>query len=100
MNKPPYRSILFASLGLLPAGCMFSRTGIDRQMNQQLTNDRAEVNTTREDYHDSVLESGLYSGESKTALDNMGSAQRKLAVDRKQFDDYNSASGQSSVPRE
>jgi hypothetical protein len=113
---------LFAGLSLLPGGCMFRQTSINRQQGQLLTEDRAEVDSTRRIYQASILAAGhpeggpdgafaphgYYYGSNlgtgsqaeKNAFDNMDSAQRKLTVDQRQFDDYRSASGQSSVSGE
>ena len=85
---------------LVQGGCMFRQAGINQKMEQQLATDRADVKSSEQEVHASVLESGRLSDETRTATHNRDRAQRQLEIDQRQFDNYKSASGQSHEPRE
>jgi hypothetical protein len=92
--------IIFAGFCIFASGCSYRQAYINDQEEHLMSDDKAEVFSTQDTYDASVLASGLYSGETKTAGTDLFDAKRKLEIDQRQFDNYMSASGQSSVPRE
>src|SRR5579863_9414870 len=100
MNTSQYLLSTFAGVCLLTSGCSFRQGYIDDQEDLQLSKDHSAVDSTQQGYEASLLESGLYSGETRTASSDLHDAERKLEIDQRQSDNYQSASGQSSEPRE
>jgi len=77
---------------------MFRQLNIDNHEDRLISFDQAQVKSTQQDYRDSVYENGLYSAQTVQAGTNMSSAENKLLSDQRDYDQYLSASGQSTVP--
>ena len=82
------------------SGCMFQKANINGHEDHLITFDQAQVTSTQQDYHNSVLNNGLYSAQTVGAESDMTRAQHKLDIDERDYDQYRSASGQDSVPGE
>jgi len=94
------RWLLAAGLCLAATGCSYRQGVVNGQAEHLLRDDHTDLDNTRRDYRYSVNESGMDSEASQTMMMSVQTAERKLEVDQRQFDNYKSASGQSSVPRE
>ena len=92
--------IFAAGLCLGVSGCAFRQGYIDNQEDALLSNDHAAVSRGQRTYDTSVIENGLYSGQTKAAATELDDTRHKLVIDQRQFDDYKSASGQSAESRQ
>jgi len=92
--------IFAVALCLLATGCSYRQAYIDGQEDHQLSNDHAGVDSAEQEVRSSLNESGPDSERTMNARTDFDDAQRKVIRDQRQYDNYLSASGQSSVPRE
>jgi len=90
--------IIAFGLCLSASGCLFRQANIDRHEDHLLSYDQADVRSTQEDYRASVIENGQYSARTVKAETDLNDAQHKLVTDRREYDEYLSASGQSTEP--
>jgi len=94
-----YLWMIAAGLCLSASGCLFRQSYIDHHEDQLLSYDQAGVESTQEEYRASVLVNGQYSARTVKAGTDLNDAQLKRVADQSDYNEYRSASGQSSAPR-
>jgi hypothetical protein len=85
-----------AIMCLLLSGCLFRQANIDNHEDHLLSYDQTEVESAEQAYRASVLVNGQYSAQTVQAGTDQKDAQHKLVTDQRGYDEYRSASGQST----